>query len=129
MLQEFVTHPPGALLYNACSSSGSIPQQHSHVHDSCTAPLPHSYSGRKTGLAHCQSLCGTVQGKKASSTMSLTNNGILPAVARISMEPHSCFQLGPGPLLITLASKQSHRLTVDFIANAVKQHTHEVRAA
>ena len=67
-----------------------------------------------------------LQGKKASMTIALTNNGILPAVARVSMEPHACFQLGSGPQLITLASKQCHRLAVDFIASAVKQHTHEV---
>ena len=62
-------------------------------------------------------------------TMSLTNNGILPAVGRILMEPHPCFHLAPGPQLITLASKQSHRLTVDFEASAVKQYAHEVGAA
>ncbi|KAL0040642.1 hypothetical protein WJX79_000331 [Trebouxia sp. C0005] len=65
-------------------------------------------------------------GKKASLSMSVTNNGILPATARISMDPHSCFQLAPGPLLITLASKQSHRIAVDFTATVVKQHAHEV---
>ena len=58
--------------------------------------------------------------------MSVTNNGILPATARISMDPHSCFQLAPGPLLITLASKQSHRIAADFTATVVKQHAHEV---
>ena len=70
-----------------------------------------------------------VQGKKASMTMSLTNNGILPAVARIMMEPHPCFCLAPGPQLVTLASKQSHRLNIDFDALEVKQHAHEVGAA
>ena len=70
-----------------------------------------------------------VQGKKASMTMSLTNYGILPAVARIMMEPHPCFHLAPGPQLVTLASKQSHRLIVDFNAVEVKQHAHEVGAA
>ena len=68
-----------------------------------------------------------LQGKKASLSMSLVNNGILPAVARISMDPHSCFQLAPNPSLVTLASKQSHRLAVDFNASAIKQHSHEVR--
>lgn len=61
-------------------------------------------------------------------SMSLTNNGMLPAVARILMEPHPCFRLAPGPQLVTLASKQSHRLTVDFSAAEVKQHAHEVGA-
>ena len=61
-------------------------------------------------------------------TMSLTNNGILPAVARIMMESHPCFHLAPGPQLVTLASKQSHRLTVDFDAVEVKQYAHEVGA-
>ena len=60
--------------------------------------------------------------------MSLTNNGVLPAMARILMEPHPCFRLAPGPQLVTLASKQSHRLTVDFSAAEVKQHAHEVGA-
>ena len=58
--------------------------------------------------------------------MSVTNNGILPAVARIFMDPHPCFQLAPGPSLVTLASKQSHRIAVDFNASMVKQHAHEV---
>lgn len=62
-------------------------------------------------------------------TMSLANNGILPAVARIMMDPHPCFHLAPGPQLVTLASKQSHRLTVDFDAVEVKQYAHEVGAA
>lgn len=70
-----------------------------------------------------------MQGKKASVMMSLTNNGILPAVARISMEPHPCFHLAPGPQVITLTSKQSHRLAIEFDAVAVKQYAHEVSAA
>ena len=74
-----------------------------------------------------QLCCGAVQGKKARMTMSLTNNGILPAVARISMEAHPCFRLAPGPQLITLTSKQSHQLAVEFKAVAVKQYAHEVR--
>lgn len=42
------------------------------------------------------------------------------------MDAHACFQLGSGPSLVTLASKESHRLTVKFIASQVKQHSHEV---
>ena len=61
--------------------------------------------------------------------MSLANNGILPAVARIMMEPHPCFHLAPGPQLVTLASKQSHRLIVEFDGVEVKQYAHEVSAA
>ena len=67
------------------------------------------------------------QGKTASLGMSVINNGILPATARISMDPHSCFQLAPGPALITLTTKQSHRVALDFHASVVKQHAHEVR--
>lgn len=67
-----------------------------------------------------------LQGKQASASLSLSNNGVLPAVARISMDPHACFQLGPGPRTITLASKESHRLTVNFVASQIKQHSHEV---
>lgn len=67
-----------------------------------------------------------VQGKQANTSLLLVNNGVLPAVARLSMDSHPCFQLGAGPRLISLNSKESHRLTVNFNASEVKQHVHEV---
>ena len=69
----------------------------------------------------------TVQGKLATEVVTLRNNGLLPATARISMEAHAAFKLQGGSRTVSLLSKQAQQLVLEFAAAEVKQHTHEVR--
>ena len=68
-----------------------------------------------------------VQGKVATEVVTLRNNGLLPATARILMEAHAAFKLQGGSRTVSLQSKQAQQLVLEFSAAEVKQHTHEVR--
>ena len=68
-----------------------------------------------------------VQGKVATEVVTLRNNGLLPATARIAMEAHAAFKLQGGSRTVSLQSKQAQQLVLVFAAAEVKQHTHEVR--
>ena len=102
------------------------------------APAQHVSIGLKTSLPRgcsftaCTSVLvlthawHTVQGKTATEVVTLRNNGLLPAIARISMEAHAAFKLQDGSCTVSLQSKQAQQLVLEFAAAEVKQHTHEV---
>ncbi len=84
--------------------------------------------GRPT-LKFTRLLCG----RTATGRITLKNNGILPAKARIEMPPHAAFELessagGPaGGEAFTVDSKRSVSYTVTFKPTAVGAVTHELR--
>ncbi|KAK9824158.1 hypothetical protein WJX72_008157 [[Myrmecia] bisecta] len=85
-------------------------------------PLPSTDKGQP-GLKFARML----KGKKATMAITLRNNGILDASARITMAPHAAFHLlGAASRLVTVESKRSMQVEVEFSPGEVKQHAHEV---
>lgn len=67
-----------------------------------------------------------VQGKRASLTINLKNNGIMPASANVVLDAHPAFRLVSGGRITGLESKHSQQLVIEFAPEEVKQFTHEV---
>ncbi len=77
-----------------------------------------------------------LQGRSSTGRITLKNNGILPAKARIEMPPHAAFSLEGGPVTGTsgsgseafvVDSKKSLSYTVVFAPQAVGPAQHELR--
>ena len=77
-----------------------------------------------------------LRGRTATARITLKNNGILPAKARIEMAPHGSFRLegggatgsmGPQGEAFTVESKRSVTYTVAFTPEAVGPAAHELK--
>lgn len=68
----------------------------------------------------------TTPGQSRQLLINVRNNGLLPATARIEMEPHPAFKLLDGTQVFTVESKKAATFTAEFVPPEQGSFSHEL---
>lgn len=68
----------------------------------------------------------TTPGQSRQLLINVRNNGLLPATARIEMEPHPAFKLLVGNQVLTVESKKAATFTAEFVPPEQGSFSHEL---